>query len=186
VSQNSVFTPVEKLEVQTIGSFVLNFKISACSSLEWPVVPMTMAFLCREQSAAMPAVAAWSEKSIITSALAMVAGKSSPLSTCATISMSRKFFAHATSACPMRPFEPTIIVRVIQKQFGLDRVSPHQKYKFQSSTPQRFIVVRSTSQFFGFIGTRGKRYSSSINFIIASAAFTGVGFVSINKSLNNG
>src|SRR5271155_3393306 len=53
-----------------------------------------------------------------------------------------------------------------------------------SKTPHRFIVVRSTSQFFGFIGTSGRRYSSSINFIIASAAFTGVGFVSMNKSLN--
>jgi hypothetical protein len=38
----------------------------------------------------------------------------------------------------------------------------------------------------GLIGTSGRRNSSSITFIIASAAFTGVGLVSMNKSLNNG
>ena len=56
----------------------------------------------------------------------------------------------------------------------------------QSKTSHRLSVVRSTSQFFGFIGTSGSRYSSSINYIMARAAFTGVGLVSMNKSLNRG
>jgi hypothetical protein len=55
-----------------------------------------------------------------------------------------------------------------------------------SRTSHRFNVVRRTSQFFGFIGTSGRRYSSSINFIMASAAFTGVGLVSMKRSLNSG
>ena len=55
-----------------------------------------------------------------------------------------------------------------------------------SSTSHRLSVVRRVSQFFGFMGTSGRRYSSWINFIIASAAFTGVGLVSMNKSLNRG
>src|SRR6266566_1664165 len=48
------------------------------------------------------------------------------------------------------------------------------------------IVCLSRSRFFVPIFTSGSRYSSSICPIIASAAFTGPGFDSINKSLNNG
>src|SRR2546423_3597101 len=52
--------------------------------------------------------------------------------------------------------------------------------------PHRFIVWRKISRFFGEIGTSGSRNSSSIRPIIASAAFTGPGLVSINRSLNKG
>src|SRR5687768_13064075 len=53
-------------------------------------------------------------------------------------------------------------------------------------TPQVFSVAFKTSRFFALIFTSGKRYSSSICPIIANAAFTGTGLVSINKSLNSG
>src|SRR5438093_1826002 len=54
------------------------------------------------------------------------------------------------------------------------------------NSPQRFIVSRSASRFFPLIGTRGKRYSSSIWPSMARAALTGTGLVSMNKSLNRG
>ena len=101
----------------------------------------------------------------------------------------------------MRPLEPVMMTLVIiltprrkaarRKENSFAKSSVFAPLRlcvecFHSNTPQRFSVVRSASQFFGFIGTSGRRYSSSMTFIIASAAFTGVGFVSMNKSLNSG
>ena len=44
VSQNSVFTPVEKFDAQTIGICAFASLISNVSVSVWPVVPMTSAF----------------------------------------------------------------------------------------------------------------------------------------------
>ncbi len=52
--------------------------------------------------------------------------------------------------------------------------------------PHAFIVARNFARFAALIGTSGRRYSSSIWPIIASAALTGTGLVSMNKSLNSG
>ena len=52
--------------------------------------------------------------------------------------------------------------------------------------PHTFIVARNLARLAALIGTSGKRYSSAIKPIIASAALTGTGLVSMNKSLNSG
>ena len=54
------------------------------------------------------------------------------------------------------------------------------------TTPQAFSVALSTSRFLAVMGTSGRRYSSSHRPIITSAAFTGTGFVSMNRSLKIG
>jgi hypothetical protein len=54
------------------------------------------------------------------------------------------------------------------------------------NSPQAFKVALRMSRFFGFIGTRGSRYSSSIKPSMAMAALIGIGLVSMNKSLNRG
>src|SRR5256885_8655865 len=58
-------------------------------------------------------------------------------------------------------------------------------YSDHRNTPHCFIVCRKVSRFFAEIGTSGKRNSSSIRPIMASAALTGPGLVSMNKSLNS-
>src|SRR5450756_387797 len=97
----------------------------------------------------------------------------------------------------MRPLEPVMMTLVIMVCVATESQSPRRKLnpflhvpalpwqKVYSKTSHRFSVVRNTSQFLGFIGTNGRRYSSLIIFIIASAAFTGVGLVSMNRSLNS-
>ncbi len=49
VSQNNAFTPVEKFDDQTIGICEASWVIWAFSVSEWPVVPMTIPFLCTAQ-----------------------------------------------------------------------------------------------------------------------------------------
>ena len=46
VSQNKVFTPVEKFDESTIGMRELSEVMRDRSSAEWPVVPMTIALPC--------------------------------------------------------------------------------------------------------------------------------------------
>ena len=53
-------------------------------------------------------------------------------------------------------------------------------------TPDAFMAALSVARLAALICTSGRRYSSSIKPSIASAALTGTGFVSTNKSLNSG
>ena len=71
-------------------------------------------------------------------------------------------------------------------EFALRRFSHLPSSIFAYKSPHAFIVARNFARFAALIGTSGKRYSSSITPIIASAALTGTGFVSRNKSLNSG
>ena len=61
-----------------------------------------------------------------------------------------------------------------------------ESVKIYFTTPHAFNVALSTSRFFALMGTRGRRYSSSQRPSIASAAFTGTGLVSMNRSLKIG
>ena len=49
VNQNKALTPVEKFALQTSGICAEIRFSSCCSVSEWPVVPMTIAFLCSAQ-----------------------------------------------------------------------------------------------------------------------------------------
>src|SRR5262249_18493039 len=49
--------------------------------------------------------------------------------------------------------------------------------------PEARRVPRKVSRFFALMGTRGSRYSSSQSPSMARAAFTGIGLVSMNRSL---
>src|SRR6266850_734137 len=94
----------------------------------------------------------------------------------------------------MRPLEPVMMILVMGDTCCVLRVAwrrkrnahhgPHSKIYFKR--PQVFIVIRSKLRFFALMGTRGRRYSSSIWPIIARAALTGTGLLSMNRSLNSG
>src|ERR1051325_8967703 len=66
-----------------------------------------------------------------------------------------------------------------------DREFDHAPSRFVAMaslrTPQSFKVALSVSRFFELIGTNGSRYSSWMRPIMAKAAFTGIGLVSMNR-----
>ena len=132
------------------------------------------------QRAATAAVAAWKLNSITTSQLGRMGRISSPASIWPTISISGVRAAQAISAWPMRPLLPLIMTLVLAMSKEWFSEMPY------FNTPQAFSVAFSKSRFFALIGTSGSRYSSSQMPSIADAAFTGTGFVSMNRSLKIG
>ena len=114
VSQNSVFTPVEKFEAQTIGIFVLNFKISASRHSVCPVVPMTMAFLCsRAQSRDVRRRRVQTEINHHVPLRNGGGQNHRPRQFARRLAARENFSRTQTSACPIRPFDPVIMMRVI-------------------------------------------------------------------------
>ena len=98
VSQNKAFTPVEKLDARTTGIFVRHFSIADFSESEWPVVPITTAFLFFAHSPTIAGVASCELEVNHCVGFGMTVFKSSPRSIAATIFKSQKFFAHEASA----------------------------------------------------------------------------------------
>jgi hypothetical protein len=70
-------------------------------------------------------------------------------------------------------------------EFQISDVEPFG-LRIYLNTPAAFMVARKVSLFFALMATSGRRYSSCTAPISAKAAFTGTGFVSMNKSLKSG
>ena len=73
---------------------------------------------------------------------------------------------------------------VISAMFVREKSSACGKSYFK--IPDVFIATLSVARLAALICTSGRRYSSSMRPSIASAALTGTGLVSMNKSLNSG